>query len=137
MAGVLKLQVKANITGLGDEVSIDSGEETLTVPVEHGGQGLYIVHATATTTAMQISSIFPHIALTKMYGVYIKCIAGTIYVQLNTAGTTTFGSADAELVIEADKGGFWIPVNPANNDGITIDAAAITDAFIISAVGSA
>ena len=135
MAGALKVTTKVNITGLDEEVNI-SNTKTMTVPVEHGGSGRYIIHATAGTTAMQVSALFPQIALTKMYGVYIKSNVGTIYVLLNTAGTATFDSTTADLVFNEGEG-HWLPINPDSNAGITIDASAVTDAFTITAVGSA
>ena len=135
MAGVLKVRTIVKLTGLGQEINIDE-EKTMTVPVEHGGSGKYIVHATAGTTAIQVSDLFPQIALAKMYGVYIKAEVGTIYVILDTAGTTTFDSTTADLVYNVGESD-WIPINPDNNAGITIDASAVTDAFTITAVGSA
>jgi hypothetical protein len=137
MAGAAKLTTKINITGLGNEVNIDDVQDvTLTVPVEHGGSGKYIVHATAQTTAIQLSDIFPQLALTKIYLVYIKAESGTIYVQVDTAGTTTFVAADAHLVINEGEG-YPIPVNPDGNAGVAIDAASATDAFTITALAGA
>ena len=135
MAGALVVTVKAKLTGLGEEINIDN-EATMTVPVEHGGSGRYIVHATAGTTAIQVSTLFPQIALAKMYGVYIKAEVGTIYIILDTAGTSTFDETTADLVINVGES-CWIPVNPDNNAGVTIDASAVTDAFTITAVGEA
>lgn len=136
MAGVLKLRMIINCTGLDEEIPIDTDEVTMTVPVEHGGSGKYIIHATAQTTAIQLSDLFPQLALTKIYGVYIKAIVGTIYIQVDTAGTTTFVAADAHLVLNV--GEFcYLPVNPDGNAGIAIDAAAITDAFVITAFAKA
>ncbi len=133
MAGVLKKTLKLNCSGLGEEVNIDVGEDTLTVPVEHSGSPLYIVHATAQTVggAMQLSDLFPQFALTKIYGVYIKAEVGTIYIQVDTAGTTTFIAADAHLVLLVGEDCF-LPINPAGNLGVAIDASAITDAFSIA-----
>ena len=134
MAGVAKVTTKIDITGLGEEINIDTGAVTQTVPVEHGGSGKYIVHATAATTAMQLSDLFPQLALAKIYGVYIKSEVGTIYVMLNTAGTTTFGVTTADLVLLVGES-VYLPVNPdlTSANGMTIDAAAITDAFTITA----
>lgn len=135
MAGELKVRIKAKLTGLGEEINIDN-EATMTVPTEHGGSGKYIVHTTAGTTAIQVSDLFPQIALAKMYGVHIKAEVGTIYVKLNIAGTDTFDATTAHLTIKVGEPN-WISVNPDNNDGITIDASAVTDAFTITAVGKA
>lgn len=135
MAGVAKVTTKIDITGLGEEINIDTGAVTMTVPVEHGGSGKYIVHATATATAMQLSDLFPQLALAKIYGVYIKAEVGTIYIMLNTAGTTTFGVTTADLVLLVGESAY-IPVNPdlTTANGMTIDASANTDAFTITAL---
>lgn len=138
MAGVLKVRTIINCTGLGEEFTIDTGEVTQTVPVEHGGSGKYIIHTTAGTTAMQLSDLFPQLALNKIYAVYIKAEVGTIYVMLNTAGTTTFDSTTADKVIPVGKSQF-ILVNPdlTTANGMTIDASAVTDAFTITAFAKA
>jgi len=136
MAGALKVTIRANLTGLGKEININPGEATMTTPVEHGGSGKYIVHATAQETAIQVSELFPQIALAKMYGVYIKAEAGTIYIMVDTAGTTTFAAAAADLVLNVGEA-CWLPINPAGNLGLTIDASAVTDAFTITVVGKA
>ena len=138
MAGALKLTIKADVTGLGEEINIDTGAVTMTVPVEHGGSGKYIVHATATTTAMQLSDLFPQLALAKIYGVYIKAEVGTIYIMLNTAGTGTFGVTTADLVLLVGKSAY-LPVNPdlTSANGMTIDASVVTDAFTITAFAKA
>ena len=134
MAGALKLTIKADVTGLGEEINIDTGVVTMTVPVEHGGSGKYVIHATATTTAMQLSELFPQLALAKIYGVYIKAEVGTIYIMLNTAGTTTFGVTTADLALNAGEA-VYLPINPDLTiaNGMTIDASAVTDAFSITA----
>ena len=138
MAGVLKVRHIIKCTGLDEEFTIDTGEVTQVVPVEHGGKGRYIIHNTATATALQLSTLFPQLALAKIYGVYIKAIVGTIYVMLNTSGTATFGVTTADKVIAAGKAEF-ILVNPdlTSADGMTIDAAANTNAFVITAFAKA
>ena len=134
MAGALTIRKIANCTGLGEEYTIDTGEVTQTVPVEHGGSGKYVIHHTATTTALQLSTLFPQLALAKIYLVYIKAEVGTIYIMLNTADTATFGVTTADLVLAEGKDCF-LPVNPdlTTANGMTIDAAAVTDAFTITA----
>jgi hypothetical protein len=125
MAGSAKLTVSINVTGLGREIDISTAK-TLTVPVEH--QEGYTIVETATTTAIQLFDLIDHIALAKIYGVYIKAEVGTIYITIDTAGTGTLTSATADLVLNVGEP-CWIPVNPAGNLGIVVDAAAITDAF--------
>lgn len=134
MSGALKIRTIINCSGLGEEYTIDTGEVTMTVPVEHGGQGKYIIHHTATTTALQLSTLFPQLALAKIYAVYIKAEVGTIYIMLNTADTTTFGVTTADITIGEGEHDF-ILVNPdlTTANGMTIDAAAETDAFTITA----
>jgi len=133
MSGELKLRTKWSVTGLGDDVNWDTEDVTMTVPVEHSGSPLYIIHSTAGTTAMQLSTLFPQYDVGAIYGVYIECASGTIYIMLNTAGTTTFDETTADLEINEGEG-FYIPVNPdlTSANGMTIDAASVTDAFLIS-----
>lgn len=134
MAGVLKLRIKVNLTGLGEEVEIDTGDVTMTVPVEH--QEGYTVVATATTTAIQLFDMVDHIALAKIYGVLIWAKVGTIYILEDMAGTVTFAAAAANLVLNVGEAA-WLPINPAGNLGCKIDAAAVTDAFSWMIVGKA
>ena len=134
MAGVCKVRTVVNITGLGDEVTMDSGEVTMTVPVEiHKG---YTVVATATTTAIALFAMIAHIALAKIYGVYIKAEAGTIYIVVDTAATTTIAAADADLVLNEGES-CWLPINPDGNLGLSIDGEDNTAAFSFVFVGEA
>lgn len=96
------------------------------MPVEssHG----YVVHATAQTTAIQLSTLAPQLALTKMFYLLVIARSGTIYLQVDTAGTTTFAAADAHLVIEEGEAAL-LPLNPDGNAGVAIDAASTSDAF--------
>ncbi len=138
MAGALKVRTIINCSGLGEEYTIDTGEVTMTVPVEHGGQGKYIIHHDATTTALQLSTLFPQLALAKIYAVYIKAEVGTIYIMLNTAGSTTFGETTADLRLLVGEH-CYLPLNQdlTTANGMTIDAAAVTDAFTITAFAEA
>ena len=131
MAGIATLAMKLNVTGIGDDVEVTQSQ-ALTVPVEilKG----YVVVSTAGTTAIQLFTDITKIALDKIYGVYIKAEVGTIYVMLNTAGTTTFTSATADLVINTSEP-CYLPINPLSNLGLTIDAAAVTDAFSFIILG--
>ncbi len=131
MAGVLKVTTKVSITGLGEEVAIEN-EATMAVPVEH--QEGYTVVEAAQITAIQLFDMVDHIALAKIYGVYIKAEVGTIYVLPDTAGTATFLSTDAQFIHNAGEGN-WYPVNPDGNLGFKIDASAIIDAFSWAIVG--
>jgi hypothetical protein len=132
MAGVATLNIKLEVTGLGQVVTYGVDSEgltedlTLTVPVEIA-QG-YTIVATAQTTAIQLSTLAPQIALAKMYGLYVKTKSGTVYFQIDTAGTTTFAEAAAHIVVPNGTSAY-IPINPAGNLGVAIDAAAVTDAF--------
>lgn len=134
MAGILKVTVKANITGLGKEINFGDEDVVMTVPVEY--QEGYTVVETAQTTAIQLFDMVDHIALAKMYGVGIKAEVGTIYILVDTSGTTTFAAAAADLVLNVGEV-CWLPINPAGNLGLTIDASAVTDAFSWVIVGGA
>lgn len=131
MPGVLKVTTKVKLTGLGEEVVIEE-EKTMTAPVEH--QEGYTVVATATETAIQLFDMVDHIALAKIYGVYLKSEVGTIYIMVDTANTDTFAAAAADLVLNVGET-CWLPINPLGNLGLTIDAAAVTDAFSWMIVG--
>jgi hypothetical protein len=93
MAGVATSKISVKVTGIGDtiETNPDWNTTTETVPTEVASG--YIIHTDATSAALQLSALAPHIALAKMDMLYIKAEVGTIYVILDTAGTTTFGSA--------------------------------------------
>ena len=133
MAGVANVSIKVKITGLGEDFEV-ANSQAMTVPVEH--QSGYTIVATATTTAIQLFDMIDHIALAKIYGVYIKAEAGTIYILVDTAGTTTFAAAAADLVLNVGEA-CYLPINPAGNLGLTIDAAAVTDAFSWTILGKA
>lgn len=134
MAGALKLTVKANLTGLGEEINFGDDNVTMTVPVKH--QEGYTIVATAQITAIQLFDMVDHIALAKIYGVGITAEVGTIYIMPDTAGTVTFLSTDAVFTLNAGESG-WFPINPTGNLGFKIDAAAITNAFSWMIVGKA
>lgn len=127
MAGIATVKINVKITGLGDDVEVnpDFDAVTMTVPVEVASG--YVVAATATTTAIQLSDLAPQIALSKMYGLYVKSKVGTIYIQVDTSGTTTF-STTAHITLNVGES-CYIPINPSGNLGVTFDAAAVTDAF--------
>lgn len=135
MAGALTVTTKVDITSLG--ITINASEiVTMTVPVEH--QEGYTVVETATATAIQLFDMVDHIALTKIFGVFLKAEVGTIYIIPNQNGTSSFAEAAADLVLNAGEA-CWLPINPTvtGNIGVTIDASANTDAFSWMIVGSA
>lgn len=134
MTGALKVRTHVNISGLGEEVDFDTSDVTMTVPVEY--QKGYTVVETATTTAIQLFDMVDHIALAKIYGIFIKAEVGTIYVALDTAGTTSITSTTADLIYNVGEGS-WLPINPGGNLGVVIDASAVTDAFSWIIVGKA
>jgi hypothetical protein len=125
MAGVATVAIKVKITGLDEDFEA-SNSQTMTVPVEY--QSGYTVVETATTTAIQLFDMIDHIALAKIYGVYLKAVSGTIYITVDTAGTGTITSSTADLVLNEGEA-CYIPVNPGGNLGMVIDAASVTDAF--------
>ena len=133
MAGAAVLKTNLKVTGLGNDVEFDN-TVTLTVPVEI--QTGYTVVETATTTAIQLFDMIDHIALAKMYGVYLKAEVGTIYIVVDTTGTSTLTSTTADLVLNVGES-CYIPVNPGGNLGMVIDAAAVTDAVSWLILGKA
>ena len=135
MAGVATSKISVKVTGIGDTVETNPDWDTVTNTVPTEKASGYIIVATATTTALQLSDLAPHIALAKMDMLYIKAEVGTIYVILDTAGTTTFGAtADITLTVGKDM---KIHLNQSGNAGVTIDAAAVTDAFSYVLTGTA
>jgi hypothetical protein len=128
MAGVAQVKINVKVTGLGDDIEMnpDFDAVTMTVPVETANG--YVIVSTATTTALQLSTLAPQIALTKMYGLYVRCKVGTVFIQVDTAGTTTFGAAAAHITLNVGEP-CYVPINPSGNLGVTFDAAAVTDAF--------
>lgn len=133
MAGSAKLTISLNVSGLGEEINIEE-TKTLTVPVEH--QEGYTIVATAQVTAIQLFDMVEHIALAKIYGVFIKAEVGTIYIMPDTAGVGTFLSTDAVFTLNAGEP-TWFPINPTGNLGFKIDASAATDAFSWLILGKA
>ncbi len=133
MAGSAVLKTNLKVTGIGNDLEFDN-TVTLTVPVEV--QSGYTVVTTATTTAIQLFDMVDHIALNKMYGVYLKAEVGTIYITVDTSGTGTLTSSTADLVLNVGES-CYIPVNPDGNLGMVIDAAAVTDAVSWTILGKA
>ncbi len=136
MAGVATSKINVKVTGLGDTVEANSDFDatTLTVPTERSAD--YIIVSTATTTALQLSDLAPSIALAKMDALYIKAEVGTIYVSLDTAGTTSITSTTAQVVLTVGQEMF-VPLNQGGTLGVVIDAAAVTDAFSYILTGTA
>jgi len=133
MAGVASAVTKLTVTGLADTVEL-TNTKTITVPVEDAGS--YTIVETAQVTALQLSDLAPQIALTKMFLLYIRAVVGTIYIKINTAGTTTFVAAAADLVLNEGESNI-LSINPAGNLGLVIDASAVTDAFKWHLLGKA
>jgi archaellum component FlaF (FlaF/FlaG flagellin family) len=106
----------------------------MTVPVEV--QQGYTVIATAQTTALQLFDMVDHIALANIYGVYLKSESGTIYILVDTAGVVTFDASAADLVLNEGEA-CYLPINPAGNLGLKIDAASATDALTWMILGKA
>jgi hypothetical protein len=133
MAGVATVKTGLVVTGLGNTVTL-TNEKALTVPVAQ--QGGYTVLATAQVTALQLFDLIDHIALNKIYLVYIKAVVGTVYIKVNTAGTATFAEAAADLVLQVGESDI-LSINPAGNLGLSVDAAAATDAIEWHVLGKA
>ena len=133
MAGVATVDIKVKVTGLGTDI-VSENSATMTVPVEV--QKGYTVLETATTTALQLFDAIDHIALAKIYGVYIKAVVGTVYITPDTAGTGTITSATADLVLNVGEA-CYIPVNPGGNLGFLVDGSAVTAAIEWMIIGKA
>ena len=136
MAGAALSKINLKVTGLGDTVEANPDWDAVTNTVPTEVASAYVIVATATTAALQLSTLAPHIALAKMDMLYIKAEVGTIYIILDTAGTTTFGSATADMTLTVGKDTL-IHLNQAGNAGVVIDAAAVTDAFSYVLTGTA
>ena len=130
MAGVAKVTVKVDVTGLGEEINI-SNTKTLTVPVE-ATSGYSLVASQGSGQLLDTGDV----ALTKVYGVYIKSEVGTIYILLDTAAAEAVTAANAHVTLLVGESTF-LPIASANNAGIVIDASAATDAFSWCVLGKA
>ena len=128
MAGIATVTINVKITGLGSDIEVNPALDgvVMTVPVEV--QSGYTVISTATTTGIQLFDMVDHIALAKIYGVFIKAKVGTIYISVDTAGTGTITSATADLVLNVGEP-CYIPVNPSGNLGMVVDGSVVTAAF--------
>ena len=133
MAGAATVEIKVKVTGLGDTVESENSV-TMTVPVEV--QKGYTVLATATTTGLQLFDLVDHIALAKIYGVYIKAVVGTVYITVDTAGTDTLTAATADLVLNVGEA-CYLPINPAGNLVLVVDGSAVTAAIEWMILGKA
>ena len=126
MAGAATVDIKVKVTGLGNNIT-KTNSVTMTVPVEV--QDGYMVLSTATATAYQLFDADEvHFDLDKIYGVYIKAEVGTVYILVDTAGSTTFAAAAADLVLNVGEA-CYLPINPAGNLGLAVDASAATAAI--------
>jgi hypothetical protein len=125
MAGAATVVTSLTVTGLADDVIL-TNTKVVTVPVAQ--QGGYTVLATAGTTALQLFAMVDHIALAKIFLVYLKAVVGTVYILVDTAGTTTFSAAAADLVLNEGEACI-LPINPAGNLGLCIDGSAVTAAI--------
>lgn len=134
MAGIGKVSVNLRYTGLGAGIEVPVDDVTLPVPVEHASG--YVIHATAQTTAIQLSDLAPQIALGKMFTLLIIARVGTILIQVDTAGTATFAAAAAHHQLTVGMPAL-LPLNPDGNLGVAIDALAVTDAFEWHLLGEA
>lgn len=125
MAGAATVDIKVKVTGLDEDV-ICENSVTTTVPVEY--QKGYTILSTATTTGLQLFDLVDHIALDKIFGVYIKAVVGTVYILPDTAGTATLTSATAQFVLNVGNAD-WYSINPDGNLGFVVDGSAVTAAI--------
>jgi hypothetical protein len=122
MAGLATVAIKVDISGLGNDVSAQNCVD-MTVPVEI--QSGYTILPTA-TAAIQLFDEVDHIALAKIYGVYIKAESGTVLIAVDTAGTTILTAATADLVLNVGEA-CYLPINPTGNLGLVINGLTATD----------
>lgn len=125
MAGVATVVTSLSVTGLGDDIDL-TNTKAVTVPVAQ--QGGYTILAAAKTTALALFALVDHFALNKIFLVYIKAVVGEVYIQVDTAGTTTFAEAAADLVLNEGEACI-LPINPAGNLGLAIDGDTIASAI--------
>lgn len=125
MAGQATVTISVDLTGLGSDYTV-SNTKAMTVPVEW--QSGYTVLTAATSTALALFDLTDHFDLDDIYGVYIKAEVGTVYILVDTAGTSTFAAAAADLVLNVGEA-CYLPINPAGNLGLSIDASAATAAI--------
>lgn len=128
MAGIVTVKINVKVTGLGDDTEFNPDLDAVTMTVPTKFQKGYTIITTATTTAIQLFDMVDHIALAKIYGVYIKAKVGTIYISIDTAGTGTITSSTADLVLNVGEP-CYIPINPDGNLGLVVDGSAVTAAF--------
>lgn len=133
MAGAATVTITIAVTGIGDDIDL-TNSQAMTVPVacQHG----YTVLTTATTTALALFAMIDHIALADIYGVYLKCEVGTLYILVDTAGTSTFAAAAADLILNVSEA-CYLPINPAGNLGLCLDGVGVTTAFSWLILGNA
>lgn len=125
MAGQATVTITVGVTGLGSDYTV-TNTKIMTVPVEW--QSGYTVLTAATTTALALFDLIDHFDLDDIYGIYIKAEVGTVYILVDTAGTTTFNAAAADLVLNVGEADY-ISINPAGNLGLCIDGSAATAAI--------
>ncbi len=125
MAGAATVTITVGVTGLGSAYTV-TNTKIMTVPVEY--QSGYTVLTAATSTSLALFDLIDHFDLDDIYGVYIKAEVGTVYILVDTAGTTTFAAAAADLVLNVGEADY-ISINPAGNLGLAIDASAATAAI--------
>lgn len=128
MAGIAKVTINVKVTGLGDDIEFNPDLDAVTMTVPIKVQRGYTVITTATTTAIQLFDMVDHIALDKIYGVFIKAKVATVYISVDTAGTGTITSSTADLILNVGEP-CYIPINPDGNLGLVVDGSGVTAAF--------
>jgi hypothetical protein len=126
--------IKVIVDEIGNGIEVYNYKNMANVPAEM--ENGYVIVETATTTALQLFDI-TKIALAKAYGVYLKSEIGTIYIIPNNATTTPSVTSLTAVFILNEGEACYLPINPALNTGIKIDAADITNAFSYLILGKA
>ena len=112
MAGSAQVKINVDVAGIGIPINI-SNDVAMTVPVEVQ-QGYTLL--AGQVTALQLFDEIDHIALAKIYGVYLKAEVGTIYILPNTAGVATFLSTASVLTLNVGEA-CYLPINPTITGG--------------------
>ena len=117
MAGAAKITSKIYITGLGTDAEA-TNSFTTSAPVE------YIKQYNIVSVPLNLD--VGNIALTAVYGLWLKAEVGTIYIKLNDTSTAVT-AASAEMILSAGASEYY-SINPANNAGIRVGGSAVSAA---------
>jgi len=130
MAGKANVKIEVEVTGIGPDISVSNSKETTDVPIEAIQLNSIKIEDAQGSACVQLFDFVTAIALNKIIGVYLKCESGTLYVMVDTAGTSPVTAAAADILINAGEANY-ISLNPTSPGtlGMCIDAASSADKF--------